>query len=308
MDYFDSLLESLGDLDDIHSNRSTRWITSFMKKVPGNRTTESFAAWFTSNVLGNVSKESARVYLMSLKRATKNDELIETIKNIFSQSPDMSFRKTPHQEQAKYLYWSDFSILESSLCLSGVSWHTELVDWLRATIFTGLRPKEWTSTHFMQDLKGLPILKVKNTIKAKSSPTGHEYDMPKYRVIPLHQLDKIDLECIQRHLSVCKLHVLTDDYQKWFDKLRQKLYHTSKQCFPDKPKYNLYSGRHQFAANLKKSEVDAQQIALLMGQNNTQTARQNYGAKRNGTKSSLDTAVAESSIQSFQDAFEDLND
>ena len=51
-----------------------------------------------------------------------------------------------------------------------------------------------------------------------------------------------------------------------------------------KMKPTLYSGRHQFAANLKAAGYSRAEIAALMGHATDETAGQQYGRKKAGRK------------------------
>ena len=285
--------------DDIHSQRVKRWINNYLKNN-SDLSTYSFINWFSTSVLPNVTSNSARNYLRSVSLFIDDQNLIN---HLHIRSSDVEFKsKNQSKKKSKSISWYDFALLDEELTRNGLE-YLFVSDWLRSTILTGLRPKEWCSASIYYDIKGRLILRVKNTVKAKLTVTGEAYSMPEYRVIPLMNYDRSDIECIKRHLSYIKITLIEGLYEQCYQSARSKLYNVSKKLFPEKPTYNLYSGRHQFSANLKKSNISPESIALLMGHNDVTTARHSYGAKRHGSSGSIDIESTESTLKLFQELF-----
>ncbi len=59
----------------------------------------------------------------------------------------------------------------------------------------------------------------------------------------------------------------------------------------------LYTGRHQFAANLKKAGYSRLEIAALMGHATDETAHSHYGKKKAGRKTGGLVQALESEVQ-----------
>jgi integrase len=287
--------------DNIHTQRVKRWIRSY--KIESQEfTSEGFCNWFCISILPKVTYKSGRNYVMSLVVTAADQDFEMRLRhssvNISHKQPKSA------KSKSKSISWHDFEVFESAL-KSQDNNSGFISDWLRSTILTGLRPKEWCNCRLFNDLEGNLILKAKNTVKASQTPDGAEYKLPEYRVIPIGQYDTSDISCIRRHLDFIKITLIEQSYSAHYEKARKRLYQISKIKFLNKPPFNLYSGRHQFAANLKRSGLAPQTIALLMGHNDESTSRHSYGAKRDGSKGSIDSAVAEKTITLFQELFGD---
>ena len=70
-------------------------------------------------------------------------------------------------------------------------------------------------------------------------------------------------------------------FSVYYDSCRFALHHAVRKIWPNNPKkhYSLYSGRHQYCANLKISRKTLEEIALLMGHASMETATQHYGRR-----------------------------
>ncbi len=258
----------------------TAWITRFLETSGHESTKVNFAEWLTNNVLNKVSRRSQYVYLSRIKRVFPNDQtLIILVKTGLQSNPQQPV--VEKRKKAKSISWDKFAVLEHYLEEKGETWHIETIEWLRGQILTGLRPNEWQSAKIYTTRQNKPVLKVKNTVKASKAPTGEDYKLPRYRIIPLYLLDKQDLLSVRKHLSLAQIKTATGEFDSWYNQVRQQLYRASQACFPDEPAINLYSGRNQFASNIK-AQLSKTSTKLLMGHNNEKRARQDYGAKRNG--------------------------
>lgn len=287
-----------------HGRRLQGWIKQFdastASKVEPESETHSFYKWLFTNVISQVSTGSQRSYLTSLRKITECNALLSEISALTKVNKSKAVKKRP---KSKSISWLEYAVLESYLLNKSLQNSDEVSDWLRSTIHTGLRPAEWETAQLMVLPDGSSLLKVRNTIKAELTPTGDEYQLPLFRVIPLTNLDRSDMACIRRHVEMSHLKSALNQFDEWYNKVRLKLYNVSKQCFPELPTINLYSGRHQFCANLKSAGYDPKIIMYLMGHSNIQTARHSYGAKKNGTSQGIDTSATVKQISDFQDVF-----
>ncbi|MCZ4337769.1 hypothetical protein [Shewanella colwelliana] len=273
------------------------WALRFFETKPESVTQHNFAVWLSNNVLNKVSRRSQYVYLSRIKRVFPDDEaLMILVKTNLKCSPNAS--NNEKKKKAKSINWDKFAALEHHLEGKGQSWHIETIEWLRAQILTGLRPKEWQSAKIYSTRDNKPVLKVRNTVKASRAPTGEDYKLPPFRIIPLHLLDKQDLLTIRKHLSLAQIKTVTGEFENWYNQIRQQLYRASLACFPNEPAINLYSGRNQFAANIK-GNLSKSSTKLLMGHGNEKRARQDYGAKRHGEP----IAITNEEVSALYDEF-----
>ncbi|MBO1897656.1 hypothetical protein HNW13_018115 [Shewanella sp. BF02_Schw] len=284
-----------------HSERANRWINRYLNKND-DQSIYSFIDWFVVSILPNVTSNSGRNYLRSLILCLKEQDVVNYL---HVQASEVQYKhKDKSKKKSKSISWEHFAAIDEELTKNGLE-QLFISDWLRCSILTGLRPKEWCSARAYYDTKGRLVLRAKNTVKASTSVTGDTYTLPEYRIIPLMNYDKADIECIKRHLAYIKITLIEGLYEACYQTTRAKLYHTSKKLFPELPLINLYSGRHQFAANLKKSNLSATSIALLMGHNDNTTARHSYGAKRHGESGVIDIDSTEQTLKLFQELFVD---
>ncbi|QIR16528.1 hypothetical protein [Shewanella aestuarii] len=300
MNYIDELLAGCND-KSIHSDRVIRWANRYLS-LSNDRSIYAFCDWFIAEILPKVTVKSANNYKRSLLLHITDQNLINYI---HVNASDIAHKqKDKSKKKSKSICWDQFLAVEEELTHAQNS-HFFISDWLRSSILTGLRPKEWCDAGIFHDLKGRLVLKTRNTIKAATTHDGEEYELASHRIIPLMNYDVADIECIKRHLAYIKISLLEGTYEQCYKIARQRLYYVSKKLFPNEPPINLYTGRHQFSANLKKSGVSSESIALLMGHNDITTARHAYGAKRHGEMDVIDIESTEETIKLFQELFAD---
>ena len=175
-------------------------------------------------------------------------------------------------------------------------WARRAVHFFLAGIGTGLRPVEWKSALLQEDGKTLLVQNAKTT---QGRGNGKE------RLIPLPEEAGTDgwlRASIQSHYHTLKKWL---DEGKEFEEYRElcqrALNRTCEQLWPNQTRnhYTLYTGRHQFTANLKASGASRREVADRMGHRSTRTAGRHYGKKRSGWAPgaegiSLETANTES--------------
>ncbi|GGB66145.1 hypothetical protein GCM10011607_28530 [Shewanella inventionis] len=284
----------------IHRDRVNRWVNSYLT-MNNDRSVYAFIDWFISNVLSKVTLNSGKNYLRSLLAGMVDQNLINYV---HVNSSEVAYKpKDKTKKKCKKISWEQFLAIDEEL--SQLEQHLYISDWLRCSILTGLRPKEWCNASIFYDLKGRLILKVKNTVKATLTQNGEHYNLPEHRIIPLMNYDEADIDCIKRHLAYIRIAVIEGLYEDCYESARKKIYHVSKKLFPGQPTINLYTGRHQFSANLKKSGVSMESAAFLMGHNDLTTSRHSYGAKRHGEMDVIDIESTEETIHLFQELFAD---
>jgi hypothetical protein len=178
--------------------------------------------------------------------------------------PPRNSRKRSNQAQSDQLNQLLLSIRQSG------SAHKQLATlWLECSFFVGLRPQEWTQSTIIH-IDAEPYLKVKTIVKGpKSSENFREH-----RYIPLMQFHYEDYQKIR---SLCDvMHKNKRDYQVMYKACRKIIYEHSRITFGNKTTIALYTGRQQFAANLKKSKISKKAIMYALGHANVETQRHHY--------------------------------
>ncbi len=157
--------------------------------------------------------------------------------------------------------------------------------WLLSGIFTGLRPVEWQSAQLIISNTGDNELHIRNAKNTNGRSHGD------WRIIRLSNITDSELEIIRLQLINVTAALGTSDVQSLentgFEDLyrhcRDCLYKANRKLWPRKTKFiSLYSARHQFAADAKKSGLSKEAIAALMGHASVETAGTHYGRRVSG--------------------------
>lgn len=142
--------------------------------------------------------------------------------------------------------------------------------WLLASRVTGLRPSEWEHAGLIE-LAGRPCLVVKNGKATNGRANGE------VRTLDLSMATAADMEAIQ------EMFAMLEGYQSEmsFDQLQTGLTHYMKRatrdCFGRRKRYpTLYSTRHQFAADSKRSGWTQAEVAAVLGHGSDKTAGRHY--------------------------------
>ncbi|MBS9783361.1 MAG: hypothetical protein KGV46_02285 [Pasteurella sp.] len=80
-----------------------------------------------------------------------------------------------------------------------------------------------------------------------------------------------------------KIHGVKKGYEKCYHRCKNCLYNACKKLFKGKRKISLYSGRHQFIANLKSAGYKENEICALVGHRSPESAKIHYGKKFKGS-------------------------
>ena len=147
----------------------------------------------------------------------------------------------------------------------------QLTCFMVASISTGLRPSEWAQADLVQESTGLQ-LKVVNAKATNGRANGL------YRHIHLDGLLEYQVRAIQRTLKNGKVAIQQgpDGYCRWQQRLRNHLRRVAIKALGRRVRYPaLYTFRHQFAANAKKS-LSQEEVAALLGHGSTATAGRHY--------------------------------
>lgn len=158
--------------------------------------------------------------------------------------------------------------------------------YFKATILTGLRPNEWASSKLKSNYTMPDGTREKLVLIVINGKATNGRSHGKYRHVILSDLSDSDIKLIAMHKRFVISHLMNDkDYIKYYDACRGKLYRTCKALWPNrKTRVSLYSGRHQFSANLKASGATRPEVAATMGHATDETASEHYGRKSAGRR------------------------
>lgn len=170
--------------------------------------------------------------------------------------------------------------------------------WLKATLYTGLRPQEWLTAKLIDspDIEGGQAIRCTN-LKGVTDSNGYaqlKEDSKSHQVertIDITHLTADQLEDINLQLQTIKIVLMgleqdSKFYETFYNKIMVTMHQTARAALPPQDKYpTIYSGRHQFASNLKAAykkrglsrDEASKKIAVLMGQGSPKTSQYNYG-------------------------------
>lgn len=220
-------------------------------------------------------------------------------------------RRTSSQK-SKHLSADEMSAIKKALNATNTNKARRTLVWLEASVFTGLRPREWCGAELILN-NGVKILKVRNLKTTQGRSLGES------RSIELSDLPEEGIQVIKTHLRLFRQRCLaqgngrvnrnvTDSdemhkqkcidaaYDQVYTECRQLLYRTVRKLFKRRKLHvTLYTGRHQFAADAKLT-YDKATVAALLGHRSLETAGKFYGLSARGSalkvKPSIDTRQA----------------
>jgi polyhydroxyalkanoate synthesis regulator phasin len=156
-------------------------------------------------------------------------------------------------------------------------WGRPTLLWLTCSMLTGLRPNEWKGAE-LKDFDGKLMLVVKNfKFNEKRAPS-------EYRTLEIGHYSETEIDIIKQHLSVAKAIIKQDMWDKYYRGCSNLLNYINSQVFSlRKTSIGLYTGRHQFTANLKSSNMDAKTRSAILGHKSTDTQVAHYGKRRSSS-------------------------
>lgn len=156
-------------------------------------------------------------------------------------------------------------------------WGEPMLLWLTCSMLTGLRPNEWIGASLVEKEGGKLNLVVKNFKHDEVRAPGE------YRVLDISDLNVDEVEMIRQHISMAKTMRSQNMWDKYYRGCSNLLGYVNGVIFRRKSKMiSLYTGRHQFTANLKASDMKPKERSALLGHSSTQTQVAHYGKRRSG--------------------------
>lgn len=151
-----------------------------------------------------------------------------------------------------------------------------LILWLYVNTLVGLRPSEWKNTKILHR-DGKESIQVTNAKNTNGRSHGE------YRYISIEDFSEKDKKMIKNFQAACQAITNAGGFDKVYSDCRKLLQRTVRRIWPKRKKnITLYTTRHQFSADLKKSNSSLSEIAYLMGHISTETATSHYGKRRYG--------------------------
>lgn len=206
-------------------------------------------------------------------------ETFEKIKTILNSTSGGDKKNLPDRTSAmkkKNINEKDFFIISDALKKSNNRWAKVTLIWLKAGILTGLRPIEWRTAQ---------INNTKTEIKVKNAKNTNGRAHGEHRIINLEHLSKEEISIVEQNLNISKQFEENQLWQSYYIGCSNILRYTSRKVLKNRKKYpTLYTGRHQYSANLKATGCSPNEIAALMGHSSDQTNQSHYGRRRYGKK------------------------
>lgn len=243
--------------------------------------------WFKKFWSPNIRSATVRQYRASLKYFSErehehkkiNDEqfskIVQLLDSIKGADKNTLEDRTSSAKQ-KHLKEDKLLLIQNELKNSHSKWAKMTIVWLIAAVNTGLRPVEWSMTTYNQEKDCLIVNNAKNTNNRSHGAT---------RTIYLSHIESKTKKNIIAHLNIAKLYTDRGEWVLYYRGCSNLLQRVCKKLFPKtKKNISLYSGRHQYSANLKASGLKSNQIAALMGHSTDETAMETYGKKQYGSK------------------------
>lgn len=155
-------------------------------------------------------------------------------------------------------------------------WSVGLALWLQAGRLTGLRPCEWPSARLLYK-DDEPVLKVRNAKNSNGRSHGE------FRHLRLGLLDADALQIVVDMLAWVQQIQTQHHWEAVTGGCRDTLTRVTRQLWPRRKRFpTLYSTRHQFAADAKKSGMPPVELAALMGHAVADTVVEHYGRRTHG--------------------------
>ena len=266
----------------IYMNRATKILDRYSREtgMAWNDDPGMFCNWFLA-MKPEWKPSTWRQYKASICYFMEQLGPVEIVRYLKSQTAegcnkDGKTAKTSSQKQ-KHFKHEDLIELTTFLAKGKSRYNNLLAMWLILNIQLGLRPSEWETAK----LDGHQLI-VQNGKNTNNRSHGQE------RRILLSDAPDNFLELLKEFLMALDRAVSAKgSFQIVYELLRKKLYKANYMLWPRRKKRpTLYSTRHQFSADLKKSNYSLTEIAALFGHATDETATFHYGRKQHGKRGS----------------------
>lgn len=252
----------LSDTTDIDFRQLAIWLCEHKKNIKS-----STWRYYKSSIL----------YFLESYDSLEAIEAINYLKDIKSEGSLKHSTKTSSLKLKKICH-EDWNKLYNYLISKNNKWNKELIEWLKSSLITGLRPIEWKNAK-LETLDDKPVLLIKNAKFTNNRSHGE------FRTLLLENLTHENLQIIKNHLNTTKTFVGMDEYEYFYRGCSVALNKACRSCWPRRKQHiTLYSARHQFSSNAKLSGFTKAEIAAMMGHAVDITATIHYGRKQSGNE------------------------
>lgn len=244
------------------------------------------AKWASVKWVKNLSPRTWRTYRasiiywaeQSLITGNISSDAYNKIKELLANKSHLNNRKSSQTsaKKVKHIKGGDLELLIGHLVKIRSKNAKALANWLYANVLVGLRPIEWKTVKVISIGKHKALL-VQNAKNTNSRAHGET------RVIKLKSFSEKQQKGIVAFAAHCERLSDASDFDAFYEDCRKVLLRANQKLWRNRKKHiTLYSTRHQFSADLKKSGRTLIEIAYLMGHASTDTATFHYGKKRYG--------------------------
>lgn len=248
----------------------------------GNTVSDEQLVYWLVSYAPEVSKQTYTLYKSAIVFAIQNEELALFLINYGSELSYKSKDRTPQfAVKAKSINAKDWQKLMAHLDKANGQWDKIIKRWLQAGLLCGLRPVEWTQSELLDTPNGL-ILHVKNAKNTNGRSNGE------YRDIVLSGMNDKDIAIIKENLENIQLASQNGEYENMLVCCQNRLRSLNRSLFGKRKRHiTLYSARHQFSADAKRSGMKREEVSALMGHGVDKTAILHYGKKQYGRSGAI---------------------
>ncbi len=246
----------------------------------------ALSKWATARWVRNLSPHTWRSYRSAiyyyahhqLTNGEITSAMVELVQDEMSNKSHLNNKSSVNTSAKKMKHFrdGDLEAIIKSLMQSKAANALALSNWIYSNILVGLRPIEWKTVQVVR-LGQTEALIVKNAKNTNNRAHGEK------RVIKLKSFTPKQQRSIIGFANHCSALNERGEFDKFYSDCRKILQRTCKKLWKSRKKnITLYTTRHQFSADLKKSGRSLVEIAYLMGHLSTETATAHYGKRRYG--------------------------
>lgn len=256
---------------------------------------DEFAEWL--DILRKTLKKSSwRIYRAAINQAIIKEKQTEKLVTVLSRvgEGDPRYRvskKTSRTsaKKSKTVTNNELSELIEFLKKENTSTSILTMRFILSTRYCGLRPAEWRTCDIDMGEKKLHVKNAKST----NGRANGEYRLLDLSNIPSDILNHINI--LVSDLGWTEV----ERFERAYVKVKNKLYQAGKKLFPYRRggTITLYTFRHQYLADMKKSLEDIYGVSASAGHASIETAQLHYSKRRNGRISSELALPSEEDIE-----------
>ncbi|MBE0468165.1 MAG: hypothetical protein IBX55_01485 [Methyloprofundus sp.] len=261
---------------------------------------DEFAEWL--DILRKTLKKSSwRIYRSAINQAIikekQTEKLVSVLSRVGEGNPGCRVSKKTSRTSAKKsktVTNSELSELIEFLKKENTSTSILTMRFILSTRYCGLRPVEWRTCDIDMVEKKLHVKNAKST----NGRANGEYRLLDLSSIPSEVLNHINILVSDLGWSE------VERFERAYVKVKNKLYQAGKKLFPYRRggTITLYTFRHQYLADMKKSLEDVYGVSASAGHASIETAQLHYSKRRNGRINSELALPSEEDIERLKNS------